>query len=76
MTLFEIIFMVIALLCCTSGSIWLIWDMCKQLKMYDEFIKNKDKQSYKSTHDGYIKIYNNQESVVNATINQFYFYTA
>ena len=43
MTLFEIIFMVIALLCCTSGSIWLIWDMCKQLKMYDEFIKNKDK---------------------------------
>lgn len=43
MTLFEIIFIVIALLCCTGGSIWLIWDMCKQLKMYDESIKNKDK---------------------------------
>lgn len=43
MTLFEIIFLIIALLCCTGGSIWLICDMRKQLKMYDEFIKNKDK---------------------------------
>ena len=43
MTLFEIIFIIIALLCCTCGSVWLIWDMCKQLKMYNESIKNKDK---------------------------------
>lgn len=43
MTLFDIVFIVITLLCCTGGSIWFIWDVCKQLKMYDEFIKNKDK---------------------------------
>lgn len=43
MTLFEIIFIIIALSCCTCGSVWLIWDMCKQLKMYNESIKNKDK---------------------------------
>ncbi len=42
MSIVDIVFIIVALICCSAGSAWLFWDMHKQLKEYDKFM-HKDK---------------------------------
>lgn len=45
MSIVDIVFIVVALVCCSGGSAWLLWDLRKQLKEYDEFMHKKENKN-------------------------------
>lgn len=44
MSIVDILFMIIALVCCSAGSAWLIWDMRQQIKEFDIFMHKEQEE--------------------------------
>lgn len=44
MSIVDILLMIIALVCCSAGSAWLIWDMRQQLKEYNKIMHKEQEE--------------------------------
>ena len=44
MSIVDIVFIIIALVCCSAGSAWLLWDMRQQFKEYNKFMHKEQEE--------------------------------
>lgn len=45
MSIINILLIIVALICCSAGSVWLLWDMHQQFKEYNKIMHKKDKNN-------------------------------